>query len=156
MSQWGVQLVIGKLITDEGFRRQFEERGGECLVSLCERGIDLSEAEIAALVGASPHLWSRFATRIDSRLRKGTAAVERDDQRVQTRLGVREQQVLRGIFEGLTNKEIAAQVGASESAVKATLQRLFRKTRVRTRAQLVRIVVEGTIGAVRRTRQERA
>jgi len=152
MSQWGVQLVIGKLITDEGFRRQFEARGGECLVSLCERGIDLSETEIAALVGASPRLWSRLATRIDRRLRKVEAAAERDGLPVQPRLGIREQQVLRGIFEGLTNKEIAAQVGGSESAVKATLQRLFRKTRVRTRAQLVRIVVEGAIGGVRRAR----
>jgi len=152
MSQWGVQLVIGKLITDDGFRRHFEERGGECLVSLSERGIDLSQTEIAALVEASPHLWSRMATRIDRRLRKGAAAFERDDQRVHARLGAREQQVLRGVFEGLTNKEIATQVGASESAVKATLQRIFRKTRVRTRAQLVRIVVEGAIGSAGRTR----
>jgi len=152
MSQWGVQLVIGKLVTDEGFRRHFEERGGECLVSLCERGIDLSETEIAALVEASPHLWSRMATQIDRRLRKVAAAFEREDQRVHTRLGVREQQVLRGIFEGLANKEIAKQVGVSESSVQATLQRLFRKTRVRTRAQLVRIAVEGAIGAGRGTR----
>ena len=57
----------------------------------------------------------------------------------------REQQVLRGIFEGLTNKEIAGQVGASESAVKATLQQLFQKMRVRTRGQLVRIALEGAL-----------
>jgi len=55
----------------------------------------------------------------------------------------REQQVLRGIFEGLTNKEIAGQVGSSESAVKASLQQLFHKTGVRTRSQLVRIALEG-------------
>ena len=152
MSQWGVQLVIGKLITDEGFRRHFEERGRECLVGLSERGIDLSDTEIAALVEASPHLWSRMATRIDRRLRKGVAAFERDDPRLHTRLGVREQQVLRGVFEGLANKEIATQVGMSESAVKATLQRLFRKARVRTRAQLVRMVVEGAIGSCGRAR----
>ena len=54
----------------------------------------------------------------------------------------RQQQVLRGIFEGLTNKEIGALVGVSESSVKATLQQLFRKSSVRTRAQLVRIALE--------------
>ena len=152
MSQWGVQLVIGKLITDQGFRQHFEERGEECLLRLCERGVDLSETEIAALVEANPHLWSRIATRLDRRLRTAPGASDRDDQRVHTRLGVREQQVLRGIFEGLTNKEIATQIDVSESSVKATLQRLFRKTRVRTRAQLVRFVVEDAIGAVHTTR----
>jgi DNA-binding NarL/FixJ family response regulator len=54
----------------------------------------------------------------------------------------REQQVLSGVFEGLANKEIAAQLGVSESSVKATLQQLFSKTGVRTRSQLVRIVLE--------------
>ena len=41
MSQWGVQVVIGRLITDEGFRRGFETQRSECLRGLCERGIDL-------------------------------------------------------------------------------------------------------------------
>ena len=45
----------------------------------------------------------------------------------------REQQVLSCVFEGLANKEIAAQIGVSESSVKATLQQLFSKTGVRTR-----------------------
>jgi len=54
----------------------------------------------------------------------------------------REQQVLSCVFEGLANKEIAARIRASESSVKATLQQLFSKTGVRTRSQLVRIVLE--------------
>jgi DNA-binding NarL/FixJ family response regulator len=54
----------------------------------------------------------------------------------------REQQVLSGVFEGLANKQIAARIGVSESSVKATLQQLFSKTGVRTRSQLVRIVLE--------------
>ena len=59
----------------------------------------------------------------------------------------REQQVLQGLFEGLTNKELAGQLGVSESAIKATLQQLFQKARVRTRSQLVRIAIEGSLGA---------
>jgi DNA-binding NarL/FixJ family response regulator len=55
----------------------------------------------------------------------------------------REQQVLEGIFEGLTNKEIANRVGVSESAIKANLQQLFEKMNVRTRSQLVRVALEG-------------
>jgi two-component system nitrate/nitrite response regulator NarL len=54
----------------------------------------------------------------------------------------REQQVLSYVFEGLANKEIAARIRVSESSVKATLQQLFSKTGVRTRSQLVRIVLE--------------
>jgi DNA-binding NarL/FixJ family response regulator len=54
----------------------------------------------------------------------------------------REQQVLSFVFEGLANKEIAARIGVSEGSIKSTLQQLFSKTGVRTRSQLVRIVLE--------------
>jgi DNA-binding NarL/FixJ family response regulator len=57
----------------------------------------------------------------------------------------REQQVLRSVLEGLTNKEIAVQIGVSLSSVKATLQHLFEKAGVRTRSQLVRIALERSL-----------
>lgn len=53
------------------------------------------------------------------------------------RLTEREQTVLRGVLDGLTNRKIAVQIGVSESAIKATLQQLFAKAGVRTRSQLV-------------------
>ncbi len=59
----------------------------------------------------------------------------------------REQQVLRSVLEGLTNKEIAHQIGVSLSSVKATLQHLFEKAGVRTRSQLVRIALERSLEA---------
>jgi len=59
-----------------------------------------------------------------------------------TRFTKRERQVLSFVFEGLANKEIAARIGVSEGSVKSTLQQLFSKTGVRTRSQLVRIVLE--------------
>jgi len=71
---------------------------------------------------------------------------QREDERVSPLLTEREQQVLRGIFEGLGNKEIGAQLGVTDGAVKATLQQLFQKTGVRTRSQLVRIALEGSLG----------
>lgn len=64
-------------------------------------------------------------------------------QSLRRTLTEREDQVLRGVFEGLANKEIASRIGVSESSVKATLQQLFDKTGVRTRSQLVRIALEG-------------
>jgi DNA-binding NarL/FixJ family response regulator len=54
----------------------------------------------------------------------------------------RESRVLQAVLEGQTNKEIGAQIGLSESAVKAVLQRLFEKTGVRSRSQLVRYAIE--------------
>jgi DNA-binding NarL/FixJ family response regulator len=54
----------------------------------------------------------------------------------------RQRQVLRSILDGLTNKEIAARMQASETAVKATIQELFNKAGVRTRSQLVRVAIE--------------
>ena len=75
---------------------------------------------------------------------------QREDLNLRALLTEREQRVLRGIFEGLTNKEIAGQLGVSEGAVKATLQQLFQKTHVRTRSQLVRIALEGSLATNRK------
>jgi DNA-binding NarL/FixJ family response regulator len=84
-------------------------------------------------------------TWLDSRLVQSIAlkAGEQVDAQQHKSLTGREHQVLEGIFEGLTNKEIANRVGVSESAVKATLQQLFEKMNVRTRSQLVRVALEG-------------
>lgn len=54
----------------------------------------------------------------------------------------RELQILRGVFEGLSNKQIGARLNISEASVKSGLQQLFLKTGVRTRSQLVRVALE--------------
>jgi DNA-binding CsgD family transcriptional regulator len=146
VSQRAVQSVIGRLITDGAFRRRFEERAGDCLARFGKRGVDLNKMEIAALIKTDPRLWSTIATLIDRRLQRGSATAQREGRPAHPPLTERQHHVLRGICEGLTNKEIAADLGVSESAVKATVQRIFRKTRVRTRAQLVRIAIEDSLG----------
>ena len=57
-------------------------------------------------------------------------------------LTTRQCEVLRGILDGLANKEIAWKLKVSESSVKAVIQDLFNKAGVRTRSQLVRIAIE--------------
>jgi DNA-binding NarL/FixJ family response regulator len=57
-------------------------------------------------------------------------------------LTLRQQNVLSGILDGLTNKEIAWNLKVSESSIKAVVQELFHKAGVRTRSQLVRIAIE--------------
>lgn len=54
----------------------------------------------------------------------------------------RQGKVLRGILDGLTNKEIAWEMKVSESSIKAVIQELFHKAGVRTRSQLVRVAIE--------------
>jgi len=70
---------------------------------------------------------------------------------VRKRLTEREQAVLRGVVDGLTNRNIADQIGVSEGSIKATLQQLFDKTQVRTRSQLVRVAMEGGLGSLRKS-----
>jgi PAS domain S-box-containing protein len=64
------------------------------------------------------------------------------EYQVRPTLGERETGVLRLVVQGLANKEIAARMGISESAVKNTMQQLFAKTGVRTRSQLVRVALK--------------
>jgi len=62
-------------------------------------------------------------------------------------LDERECNVMRGILGGLSNKTIGDSMGLSESSVKNVVQRLFHKGGVNTRAQLVRMALEGAFGA---------
>lgn len=57
-------------------------------------------------------------------------------------LNPREIEVMKLVVQGLVNKEIAARMEISESAVKNCLQQLFGKADVRTRSQLVRVALE--------------
>jgi len=72
----------------------------------------------------------------------GTRAAQEPVREAARELTARQRLVLRGILDGLTNKEIAAQLEASETSVKASIQELFTKAGVRTRGQLVRITLE--------------
>jgi DNA-binding NarL/FixJ family response regulator len=83
-------------------------------------------------------------TWIDQRCIRGLVkAVENQGRQSSgTRLSEREREVLRGVFAGLSNKEIGAQLNISEASVKSALQQLFVKTGVRTRSQLVRVALE--------------
>jgi DNA-binding NarL/FixJ family response regulator len=67
----------------------------------------------------------------------------------------RERVALLGILEGLTNREIGRNMGISESSVKNIVQRLFGKAGVKTRGQLVRAALEGSLGAVQEFMERR-
>lgn len=70
LAQRIVETFIGRLITDEQFRADFLNAPEKTLLELCDRGLELSRTEIAALVNTDPALWVRAAGAIDPRLQK--------------------------------------------------------------------------------------
>lgn len=74
----------------------------------------------------------------------------RDGRQASTNpLDERERNVLLRIIEGQSNRKIADSMGLSESSIKNVLQKLFARAAVRTRSQLVRLALEGSLGVTR-------
>jgi hypothetical protein len=67
-----IEILVGRLITDEQFRGEFLRAPEATLLALCERGLELSRTEIAALMNTDPTLWARTASGIDPRLQKAS------------------------------------------------------------------------------------
>lgn len=70
MSQRHVEQVIGKLVTDEGLRREFTRDPLALLRELLTHGAELTEVEVRALAELDPRRVERFAESIDPRLLK--------------------------------------------------------------------------------------
>jgi hypothetical protein len=70
MSQRSIEVVIGRLITDEAFRAAFLDDPQAVLTQLIETGVHLTRAEIAALVATDSTLWEGVADNVDPRLQK--------------------------------------------------------------------------------------
>ncbi len=70
MSQDNVEKIIGRLATDEEFRRRFAEDPEAALEGAVARGAELTCCERRALAGIDPARVERFAEAIDPRLQK--------------------------------------------------------------------------------------
>lgn len=70
MSQQTVESVIGRLITDEAFRRRFKERPVEVIDELVASGVPLTPVERRALLAMDAGVCERFADCVDPRLQK--------------------------------------------------------------------------------------
>jgi PAS domain S-box-containing protein len=91
--------------------------------------------------GATPKLAAIIADVTEETAADGSNS-SASEQQERAPLTDRELGVLRSLVQGLANKEIATRMEVSESTIKNTLQQLFAKTNVRTRAQLVRVALE--------------
>jgi hypothetical protein len=72
MSQKTVEIVLGKLVTDEEVRRRFRAAPLEVLESVRRAGCDLSAVETVALRSLDPAALERFALSLDPRLQKAS------------------------------------------------------------------------------------
>ena len=70
LAQRIVEMLIGRLITDEQFRSEFLENPETTLRGLVDRGVELNRTEIDALMATDRTLWVRSAESIDPRLQK--------------------------------------------------------------------------------------
>jgi hypothetical protein len=70
MSQRSVELAIGRLATDEGFRRLFETSREAALEELIASGLPLTPVERRALLDLDVAACKRFAGCVDPRLQK--------------------------------------------------------------------------------------
>lgn len=67
-----IELLIGRLVTDEDFRRAFERNPQQVLSNAAEWGLALSAIEVCALLATDQGLWERIAVELDSRLQKAS------------------------------------------------------------------------------------
>lgn len=132
-------LMVTAGMSDAGTLRAFESGAS---------GIFLKHSPPAQLVEAIHKVMGGDMWLDPKAVRSLVAGVgeKSEEQRAVQALSARERTVLKAVFEGLTNKEIAGNLQISESSVKAVLQQLFDKTGVRTRSQLVRIAIEQHAG----------
>jgi two-component system response regulator DegU len=83
-------------------------------------------------------LWvpRRLLTQVVDTLRHRVDELQGSAWKLQNILSEREQEVVIWAVQGMTNKEIATQLGISPKTVKTHLQNVFRKLNVRRRVQL--------------------
>jgi hypothetical protein len=70
MAQKNVQLIIGRILTDEEFRSDFLERPIVTLALLRDRGFELTSIEVDALARTDARLWRCGAEWIDPRIQR--------------------------------------------------------------------------------------
>jgi hypothetical protein len=76
MTHRGVEIVLGRLATDESIRQRFRQSPAQALRDLIALGIELSTVEMAALESLDPGAVGSFAHALDPRLQKAVLVPE--------------------------------------------------------------------------------
>jgi hypothetical protein len=65
-----IEILIGRLITDEAFRHAFISDPAGALARFADSGYHVTALEAAALASIEREVWHRIAEQIDPRLQK--------------------------------------------------------------------------------------
>lgn len=69
-----VEILIGRLVTDDAFRKEYRRDPHATLAAVVQLGLELSASEARALIRTDQSLWDRVAGEIDPQLRKASLA----------------------------------------------------------------------------------
>jgi hypothetical protein len=76
MSHRGVEIVLGRLATDEALRNSFRRSPALALREILALGVELSSVELAALELVDPAALHIFAQTLDPRLQKALLVIQ--------------------------------------------------------------------------------
>jgi hypothetical protein len=77
VAQRSIEILIGRLLTNESFRRAFLKNPSNALQTFCDSGHELTPLEINALSTTAVEWWSEVADKIDPRLQQADLGMER-------------------------------------------------------------------------------
>ena len=76
VAQRSIEILIGRLITDEAFRHAFLANRALALQGFFEAGHELTQLEVAAILATPAGLWRVVADQLDPRLQKASLSRE--------------------------------------------------------------------------------
>lgn len=72
MGQRSIEILVGRLVTDEELRERFIVAPLETLRHAQQQGLELTASELDALLASPLSLWTRLAALLDERLQKAS------------------------------------------------------------------------------------
>jgi hypothetical protein len=72
MAHRSVEVVIGRILTDEDVLERFTRDPERVLRSFAEQGLELTEVEIAGIAASAGCSWHSLAQTIDGRIRRAS------------------------------------------------------------------------------------
>ncbi len=80
MTQHSVEILIGRLMTNEAFRVAFRRDTTTTLAGFMESGYELTPVEVAALRATPIGVWEQVARDIDPRLQKASLRGQSEEE----------------------------------------------------------------------------
>jgi hypothetical protein len=72
VAQRSIEVLVGRLITDEAFRAAFIRNRSLALQSFQQAGHELTAMEVAAVLATPAAVWTTAADQVDPRLQKSS------------------------------------------------------------------------------------